>query len=346
MKFLKIISSLILFLLTLEALSWTWIKIQNSAPQKKWKVEWKRLRPADNIKHPGLEALFPGSLTSQTITSRDGLSTEILYSINEFGLRGPSPDQKKKKSHLLVSGDSYVFGQAIPESKTISSKLSRLHPDIRVSNLGWSAGGMHTALRLFELVNPKEYAPENEGTLIYVFLNFHVYRWLLRPRFIQWSPDYIPVFKEIDERFIFQGNLENLWQKKVFKLSMHSSFGKIVLDCLVDIGISYRKEDIHLYFNAVQELKRRYKEIYPQGRFVVVSHPLQDDYSFIPGAKEEAEARGIEFYDSIPEWKESHPEDNLTYLVPGDGHPKGEVNEFLSQFISRMILSSERPVKR
>ncbi len=339
MKFIKIFSSLILFFLVLETISWVWIRSQEAHPPEKWRVEWKQLHPPDPHTKAGLEDIPPGSINSQTISFQDGKKTEIIYRINEYGLRGASPTKDKKKSHLLLSGDSFVFGQAVPENETISSYLAQIHPDIRVSNLGWPGGSMHTALRYFDLVNTREFSSEEKGELIYVFVNFHVYRWHHLPRSFRWATATIPRYQEVNGKIVYQGIMGQYWAWKFFKLIQYSSLGKILSDYLMDYGAYYKLEDVHSYLSAVQELKRRYLEIYPQGRFVILTHPIQEDYDFIPAVKAEAQRRGIECFDSIPEWKTLHPEEKKVYLVPGDGHPNSIVNEFLSRYITEKILS-------
>lgn len=315
-----------------------WLHSQKDKNSDLWHVEWLRLKAPDAGSRPGLVDLFPNSLTSEIITSPGGEKKEIFYAINEFGLRGPSPDPELKSAHLLISGDSYVFGQAVAESETISSYLGKLHPEMRVTNLGWSGGGIHTALRLFDLMNPREYSPEDNGTFIYVFVNFHIYRWLLRPRAIRWATPTIPIYRENDGKVSYEGNLHDYWPRKLFRLIRHSSFGRVLSDSLMNVGVGYRAEDVNSFFHGVEELRRRYLAVYPKGRFVFLIHPLQEDYAFVPGVKEEARRRGIELFDPIPDWKKNHSGDNKLYLVPGDGHPSKEVNKFLSQYIGEMIL--------
>lgn len=339
MKFLKVSASLIFFLVLLEALSLVWINFFVT-PRPVGQNVWKTLRPASAQK-AGMEDLFPNSLTSQTITDSSGEKKEIIYSINRLGLRGREPETvSPKKFHLLVSGDSFVFGQAVLENETITSYLSELHPDSNVWNLGQSGGGMNTALRLFDLVNPREFSKEDEGFLIYVFSSFHIGRWFRHPKLIRWATPWIPVYQEDQGKFLYQGKLGKNWKYRFFRTLEKSDFGKILSNSLMNFGGSINQEDIQGYFDAVLEYKRRYLEIYPKGRFVVVTHPLQSGDDKISLMAEEAKRREIEFYDSLSDWKATHPEKNSHYMIPEDGHPTAEVNSWFARWIS------ERTIKR
>lgn len=57
--------------------------------------------------------------------------------------------------HVLVTGDSFTFGQGVEESERLTDRVEALHPKLRVDNVGMTGWGPDMMLLALETVVPR-----------------------------------------------------------------------------------------------------------------------------------------------------------------------------------------------
>lgn len=262
------------------------------------------------------------------------------YQINGYGLRESDNGNAAKKSHLLLSGCSFIFGDELPLEETVSDILGKVHPEMNVRNLGFHGGGLNTALRMFELIPLREIAPEEKGIFIYNFIHLHYSRFFFHPSYLSWAPPLHPAYKFRDGELISSGHLRDY-----FMYQMVSSLPSKLIHFLRNAkqGVDYPDNQIDEFADGVFLLKKRYLRIYPKGRFIWLidpQFPLPDWME--KKLRERAIMRGIELVDGRIDFKhhlKTTGTKRESYHIQHDLHPNGRFNRYFAQWISSSLLS-------
>jgi len=83
---------------------------------------------------------FDSGLGWTTIPNYNFEEKGVRYTTNSFGFRSEEVDPSKE--HVLVMGDSVVWGPEVQNSETVSANLAQYFPEYQVLNLGVSGYGV------------------------------------------------------------------------------------------------------------------------------------------------------------------------------------------------------------
>jgi hypothetical protein len=279
----------------------------------------------------------------------DGTPTPMMH-INELGLRGPAVEPAPRR-HLLVLGDSFMFGSGVRDDETLSARLdAALGERVQVVNGGVPGYGifqMQAALeRLGERIRPEQ-----------VLL-------------VLWQGDLLrrPPSAEEREAFLSKTRRMQLLKSSVLVTQLYRVFERAMLgigatSLVVTVGETEGPPEagqvvaVHLRgwredserVRAMQRLAQRWG-----GRLVLVLWPKQ---GFAPNAEPGLEARlsqemgafaaaeGIPFV-SLRAALEGEDPDLL--LIPEDWHPTAYAHclaaRFLLSELGRLGFPAAHPI--
>jgi len=201
---------------------------------------------------------------------------EILFNVNyEFDnhrrRKTPIALGSNRNNHLIVTGCSFALGTSISESETLPYHLAQKVNFLRPYNYGIAGTGTNSMLAQMRQHITKESIAETKGVFLYIFVDFHVPRanafamereWLLK------TPAY--AVKSPLKNLGFWNEAEPNWTK-----FFHST-----QTILKSVGINFnypkrmKKHDQYVC-KLIQAAKTNYLKKFPDGNFLVYSHPYQ-----------------------------------------------------------------------
>ncbi len=343
---LKIFVPVIIFFITL----WTLLQVWNifrppTDDQYSTRHKWIEIHPGSREKLPGMEEVFrlPKSVLRHKITNKFGLVSDAVYQLNSFGIRDDIDAVGPKKTHLLFSGCSFTFGDNLPFEETFPTILRKKNPDVNVRNLAFPGGGLHTALRHFEISDFREFVPEKKGIYAYVYIPDHFSRWARDAGFIRWAKAISPTYDSVNGKITYTGLLIDHPDYK--KYQTFKSMGI----ALPDAGVFQTKkkpqiEKMKSFMEGLVLLKKRYLEKFPDGRFVWLIHP--QIYYTPPVEKmirSAALENGIEIMFAYSDYKQYLKATGISeddHKIRWDGHPDGEFNIWFAGWLEKTFLKT------
>ncbi len=201
---------------------------------------------------------------------------QIIYAQNyhteDYGLRIIPSARKDLPQHLIVSGDSNVFGVGCADNETLPYFLSREFPEYSVVNFGLGGTAANSQLRFLDIFTLKEMFPVSykKGIFIYDFHDFHIQRMIGSKSFLEWgdmTPKYALNSNDIP---VYSGPWSESWQKKFYSfLNIFPQSDRLFPD-LPRIG------DRHIDLSAriILALKNKYLEqTSKDNKFIVFINP-------------------------------------------------------------------------
>ncbi len=281
---------------------------------------------------------LPDTVLRHKLSNKHGFVADTTYRLNSFGIRDDINVDQPKKRHLLFSGCSFTFGDNIPYEDSYPAILRSLIPDANVRNLGFPGGGLHTALRHFEVSDFKDFVPEKKGIYFYVYINDHFSRWVRNVGFLRWAGESTPTYDYVNGKIAYAGQVKD--QPDYKKYQSFKSLG-IALPETGPLIVKIKPDKVKMksFMDGIVLLKERYLKKYPDGRFIWLIHPY---IHLIPVMKERfrlsAEKRGIEIHFGNPDYEEFLKASNIArdrHMVKWDGHPNGEFNKWFAEWLKK-----------
>jgi hypothetical protein len=184
-----------------------------------------------------------------------------------------------------------------------------------------------------ELVNLREFAPEEDGTMAYVFMSDHLNRFLERPAYLDWAKSSFPRYERQGNEVTYAGKVSVFPGQRQYLKFLNR--GK---------GDEFTDEELKFFADAVDLQRNRYLRLYPKGRFVVINHGIggvQDD--LLERLRHTFDTKKIEFIDVNPDYhsmiKTSGLSPDSQFLA--DGHPSAIHNRFFTKWLVEKIVKTD-----
>lgn len=211
-------------------------------------------------------------------SSSASLIFETDYEIGDLGLRlhRSSTDQKKIK-HLIVAGDSNVFGEGCSQKDTLPAQLEKFtsFSQYQIYNFGHRGGGPHNTLSLMEHYPYRKNIQEKEGLFLYQFFPAHMIERVIGGKnYTGWDQGRSPWY-ELNEKneLIYRGSFSNRNLTALYKKMAASEILNWLFPSLPRLSSSHLK----LVAKVFEKMKAVYLRDFPQGKFVVVLNELTAD---------------------------------------------------------------------
>ncbi len=248
---------------------------------------------------------------------------KVVYSIDPYGRRvTPVENLESDPQFILFFGGSYTFGEGVNDNETMPYYVSQFAPKYRSYNYGVGGYGpqhMLAKLQSQEIITEIE---EEQGVLVYVFINEHVDRAIGSMGIHNQRGDVMPYyFIDADDSLIRKGNLVS---GRPFRSFVYSILGHS--QTLKYFGISFplrlREQDLKTTVRIIAESRNIYKEKFNSDEFYVLIYPTLGRPEMIPYL----EAAGISYldYSDLPD-----AYDKNFWL--GEGHPAAKGHKIVAQ---------------
>jgi hypothetical protein len=167
-----------------------------------------------------LQVDYPEASIIHSAVGDDGKKEFLkVYSTDAFGFRKTFLNPKAKK-HLIIAGDSNVFGLGSNDDETMSARLRTALPAYQIINMGIAGSAGNSLLYFLNHYQLKEMIPagKDEGMMFYDFSDYLVERMIGGKNFIRWGwmqPAYL--INDKNELY-YAGPFNNFWITKFYKL--------------------------------------------------------------------------------------------------------------------------------
>jgi hypothetical protein len=274
------------------------------------------------------------NIFTDKLYNNDQLTYDVKYLVDSFNFRiSPSPCHKCSK-HLILLGDSFVFGQGLADKQTLGFLLEK-KTDEKVYN--WGIRGFSIADFAYYKDQLKfDKVLQNKGNLLIIIQDFHLHRVLYGSNQLRLLTPRVNAYSLKNEKLIkADGFLSYVVRLKYYFFQIYFSFLSL-WDEFVPSGSkaltsAQIQESLHVIFHSIEVIRNTYKYYIPQGKLKLyfitidenqVSTSFQNFFALKYDLKIiNLSQLGVRFSDvSFP-----------------DGHPQLKYNEFLSDIIMRDI---------
>lgn len=315
------------------------------------KLSWALITSPSSVyrKDQLQDMVFTPSISYMNQVAVNGVQLySIRYDLDQFSLRkiNRAASFEKPNKHLILAGCSFVFGQGLENKDTLIQIVENSLEKTRVYPLAWPGGGLHTAFWFMDSYDLNRVVEEKSGTFIYVLLEDHINRFLLRPQYLAWAMAETPAYTEINGSVVHLGKTGELksFRKIQFLGKYHvkslliSLFSKLNL---IRYPNGFSDSDLDRFVVGLGELQRRYLHKFPRGKFAVLFYPDTNATSVSALLKKKMQLKAIEILDPRSSYDEFVQKRHLSYddLTFGryDGHPRPLLSHFLANWMVRML---------
>lgn len=198
------------------------------------------------------------------------------YSTEEFGLRRTPEAKQDLSTHLIIAGDSSIFGVGCEDNETLSYFLAKKFPEHSVYNFGLAGTGPHSHLRFLEIFTISDLAPKNykKGVFILDFHHYLMQRLIGAKSFIPWGKMTPRYLINDQNKLEYLGPFSESFIAKFYSFLDKLPFSKILFPDLPQIG------DRHLELAAriILEIKKKYlAQTAYDNKFFVLMNPEGKD---------------------------------------------------------------------
>lgn len=199
---------------------------------------------------------FNTKILDQLYTKNKGLIYKTIYTSGSWGFRVTPENNLSANYHLIVAGDSNIFGVGIKDSETVSQQLANRFKDYYVYNWGFPARGPSSLLYMLENYSLEAVVPGHkiQGVFVYTFYFYLIERIIGSKMYINWgarTPNY-----EIDNsgNVYYSGTFEDLFITKVYQFLNSLNFLNVLIPNLPRIG--------HSHFVKTAKVFAKIKDLY------------------------------------------------------------------------------------
>jgi hypothetical protein len=210
-------------------------------------------------------------INDQLLSNENKTIYNVRYHTEKFGLRRTPNSNTHSHQHLIISGDSNIFGIGVADDKTLPNRLAQSIPNYAVYNLGLTATGPSSALYFLQQFGLKDIIPSDQRTGIFIY-DFHHYlieRVIGSKEFLRWG-----IFQARyglkNNKVEYLGPFNHHWLSLFYKFLNYLPFNQKLFPNLPRIS----REHLYLTAKLFAEMKNEYlKQTNAQNRFIITINP-------------------------------------------------------------------------
>ena len=294
--------------------------------------------PSVSSKVLKLNSLNELKLTSSMIKGRgEEAGLEKAYTQDQFGRRfypKHFEELSGRNSAAIFAGCSFTFGDGLSDDETITYSYQNQNSSANVYNYGQNGNGIHGFADLVFNRKIQNLHKEKSGEIYYLLIEDQILRANGSfnncclgdgPRF-SWDSD---------------GRVHQVGSLKDFRLSKAFNWIASRSNLIDYFGINFSglskfsSEDYDYACNLLNSISIELAKNMESYNFHIVLYPKQPLTRFVGKCLEK---RGVSVIDLI----DIDMPDGQTYFIPGDGHPRYELNKLLAQELTLWIKNKKK----
>lgn len=282
---------------------------------------------------------------------RDRELYHVTYTIDDYGLRVAEPPDEssgKTDSCLVFFGDSFTFGEGVPDEATMPYRVGRkVRDDFRTVNFGFLGYGPHQMLATLE-----EHRIDALGTcrprhVFYQAIPAHVSRVAGLEPWDQHGPRYVlteegrviraghfdeaPPETVLDSFRRHHHGLTKTWQRRLEQSALYRAFLR-----------SHRPvtgRDVELFTRVIGAAQQTVRQRYPEASFHVLLWDFEEDRSLLRAVEQGLENQGVQVHSMSSILPGFHANLSTYEISPYDKHPNERAHELIAEYVVRRIAA-------
>lgn len=268
----------------------------------------------------------------------DAVIYDVVYSTDAYHRRvTPVDDPEQRDRFMLFFGDSFTFGEGLPDDETLPHYVAQGLPDYRPYNYGLSGYGPQQMLAKLQSDDLAAEVPEAEGIVIYVFIDAHVERAIGSMYVYNNWGDQMPYYTTTRQGDLVRRG--NFTSGRPLVSTLYRWLGQREIARYYNINLPNELTNRHYGHAAriIAEARDTFRTKYNSDAFYVVIYPDEGDYF------EDMEPFFNQYGLNILNYDERmklDPDQGLA--IAGDGHPTGQANQIVAGWIIEELEGSEK----
>jgi hypothetical protein len=263
--------------------------------------------------------------------------SDHLNSFRNSDYKNPSA-----KKFILQMGDSYIFGEGVEQKYTLPSQLNQMLPNYNSYNFGLPGSSTNDFLYRIQKNKDHRYkwVKEDEGILIFHFLNFHMNRVICGMRCYGPRQKYILAkaeYKVVDNKPILVH--EHFFERQPLSFFYSLLAKSETLNFFnIDFPTEFSREDFKILMSTLSAVFDYYSEhLHVTDRYIALHPYIEPDKVML--IKELAEPLHIKVLD----YSYVRMNDLLANRseIPIDHHPTAHYNNVMAQMISQDLKRTQ-----
>lgn len=214
---------------------------------------------------------YPHSNVQEQLKQDGKVIRGVFYEIGDFGFRKPYDELNAnfKKKHLILAGDSNIFGEWCKNNETLDAQLIKFFPDHQIYNWGIRGGGPHNTLAFMQNFNFKNIIPANQGIFSYTFFPQYMYSRVIGSKnYTAWDDGKSPYYQiNKNGTLNYKGNFND---RKFYTFLYKLITSNTLLNKLLPEIPRISTEDILLVSAIFTEMKKAYLKYFSHVKFVII----------------------------------------------------------------------------
>jgi hypothetical protein len=274
---------------------------------------------------------YPFVTIKEAISEKENLIYSTVYHTGLLGWRITPGQNLESLNHLILSGDSNIFGFGVADQETLPAKLTATIHSHNVYNFGLAGTGPNNTLYFLEHFDIKKIlVNKTTGVFIYDFHHYLIERIIGSKAYTAWSID-SPRYELENGTLIYKGSTRKYWLTWFYKFLNIIPYNQKLIPNLPRINQSH----IELTAKIFAKIKIEYlRQTDTKNRFFVLFNPSfinATNTNDIEYLKERLIIEGIE----VIYFKQN--EILPMPLIKGDGHFSAIAHENYSQMIIKKL---------
>jgi hypothetical protein len=274
---------------------------------------------------------YPFVTIKEAISENEKLIYSTVYHTGTLGLRITPGLKSESLNHLVLSGDSNIFGFGVADQETLSAKLNSTIHSHNVYNFGLAGTGPNNTLYFLEHFDLKKILiNQTKGVFIYDFHHYLIERIIGSKSYMSWCID-SPRYELENGSLIYKGSTRKYWLTWFYKFLNIIPYNQKLIPNLPRINQSH----IELTAKVFAKIKMEYlRQTDIKNRFIVLFNPSfisTTNINDLEYLKESLKKEGIETI---------HFKKNEVLPMPrikSDGHLSAIAHENYSQMIIKKL---------
>lgn len=282
----------------------------------------------------------PNTSTVSTKKVNGKVVYNIIYTVDEYSRRiTPETTFADKDKFILFFGGSFTVGEGVENNETLPYYISQLAGKYRAYNYGFHGYGPQQMLAHLQKSNFPAEIKENDGILIYTFIDPHISRAIgAMSVYTTWGKDMPYYTFEANKNLVRYGSFST---GRPFLSTVYSILGGS--QTVKYFGFDFpqiNESHIELTAAIIEESRNNFKDKFGGEEFYVVFYPTIS-YNYSKRLIPYLEKAGIKYldYSALP-WK--GPE----FQLEGDPHPNPNAYRSLAELITKDLKLSDNEAER
>lgn len=284
---------------------------------------------------------------------RDQLLYRVTYTIDDHGLRVAEPPEgssAKTDACLVFFGDSFTFGEGVPDEATMPYRVGlKLRDSFRTVNFGFLGYGPHQMLATLEEDRIDALGTCRPRHVVYQAIAAHVSRVAGLEPWDQHGPRYVltedgrvrraghfdDAYPEtlLDAFRRFHHGLTTTWQRRLEQSALYRM--------LLRSHRPVTERDVELFTRVIGVAKQVIHQQYPEAAFHVLLWDFEKDRSVLPAIERGLERQGVQVHSMSAVLPGLRAEESKYEISSYDRHPNERAHELIAEYVANHIATPD-----